>query len=54
MEAGEEITAGEELPYFDSEEDVVEKEAEEEFLEDAGAGVDDIVEEMEMNEDSLD
>jgi hypothetical protein len=54
MEAGEEIIDGEELPSFDSDEDVVEKEAEEEFLEDAGVGVDDIVEEMEMNQDFLD
>jgi hypothetical protein len=53
MEAGEEIIDGEELPSFNSDEDVVEKEAEEEFLEDAGVGADDIVE-VEMNEDFLD
>jgi hypothetical protein len=54
-EAGEEIGPGKGLPYLDSadEEDEVEKQAEEEFLEDAEEGVGEVIEEMEMGEDFL-
>jgi hypothetical protein len=54
-EAGEEIGQGKGLPYLDSadEEDEVEKQAEEEFLEDAEEGVGEVIEEMEMGEDFL-
>src|SRR5579859_3235247 len=47
-EAGEEIGEGTELPSWDDEEDQVEREGEEEFLEDAEEGVGDVIEEMEM------
>ena len=52
-EGSEEIGEGKALPYLDSEEDEVERQDEEEFLEDAEEGVGEIIEEMEMGEDFL-
>ena len=55
-EGSEEIGEGKALPYLDSseeEEDEVERQDEEEFLEDAEEGVGEIIEEMEMGEEFL-
>ena len=54
-EGSEEIGEGKALPYLDSEEeeDEVERQDEEEFLEDVEEGVGEIIEEMEMGEEFL-